>query len=247
VTPRHAAVAVVGAGDFIGGAIAERFAAEGYRVFGGRRSADKLGPLAARISAAGGRFEARGLDARVESEVAAFIADADADQPLEVVVFNVGGNVTFPIVETTERVFRKVWEMACQAGFLTGREAARRMLARGGGSIFFTGATASVRGGAGFTAFASAKAGLRSVAQSMARELGPRNIHVAHLVIDAGVDTAFVRERIAAARGADAVAGLAPDTLMNPSSIAEAYWRLHCQTRDAWTFELDLRPYGERF
>jgi len=247
VTPRHAAVAVVGAGDFIGSAIAERFAAEGYRVFGGRRSADKLGPLAARIAAAGGRFEARGLDARVESEVAAFIADADADQPLEVAVFNVGGNVTFPIVETTERVFRKVWEMACHAGFLTGREAARRMLARGGGSIFFTGATASVRGGAGFSAFASAKAGLRSVAQSMARELGPRNIHVAHLVIDAGVDTAFVRERIAAARGADAVAGLAPDTLMNPSSIAEAYWRLHCQTRDAWTFELDLRPYGERF
>ena len=247
MTPRHAAVAVVGAGDFIGGAIAERFAAEGYRVFGGRRTADKLGPLAARIAAPGGRFEGRGLDARVESEVAAFIAEADADQPLEVVVFNVGGNVSFPLVETTERVFRKVWEMACHAGFLTGREAARRMLARGGGSIFFTGATASVRGGAGFTAFASAKAGLRSVAQSMARELGPKNIHVAHLVIDAGVDTAFVRERIAAARGAEAVAQLAPDTLMNPSSIAEAYWRLHCQTRDAWTFELDLRPYGERF
>jgi NAD(P)-dependent dehydrogenase (short-subunit alcohol dehydrogenase family) len=244
---RDAAVAVVGAGDFIGGAIAERFAQEGYRVFGGRRTADKLAPLAQRIEAAGGRFEARGLDARVESQVAAFIAEADADQPLEVVVFNVGGNVSFPLVETTERVFRKVWQMACQAGFLTGREAARRMLARGGGSIFFTGATASVRGGAGFTAFASAKAGLRSVAQSMARELGPRNIHVAHLVIDAGVDTAFVRERIAAARGPDAVAALALDTLMNPSSIAEAYWRLHSQTRDAWTFELDLRPYGERF
>jgi len=153
--------------------------------------------------------------------------------------------VNFPILETTERVFRKVWEMACQAGFFTGREAARRLLDRGGGSIFFTGATASVRGGVGYAAFASAKAGLRAVAQSMARELGPQNIHVAHLIIDAGVDTAFVRQRIATARGADALETLAPDTLMEPRSIAEAYWALHQQTRDAWTFELDLRPYAE--
>jgi NAD(P)-dependent dehydrogenase (short-subunit alcohol dehydrogenase family) len=245
--PKDAAVAVVGAGDFIGGAIAKRFAAEGYQVFGGRRNADKLADLADQIAAAGGRFEARALDARLEDQVSAFIAEADADQPLEVVVFNVGGNVNFPLVETTERVFRKVWEMACHAGFLTGREAARRMIARGAGSIFFTGATASMRGGAGFAAFASAKAGLRSVAQSMARELGPQNIHVAHLTIDAGVDTAFVRQRIDAARGEGAAADLAPDTLMNPSSIAEAYWQLHQQSRDAWTFELDLRPYGERW
>jgi NAD(P)-dependent dehydrogenase (short-subunit alcohol dehydrogenase family) len=248
VTPipsRQAAVAVVGAGDFIGAAIAERFAAEGYRVFGGRRRADQLAPLKTRIEAAGGRFEARALDARDEAQVAAFMAEADADQPLEAVIFNVGANVNFPILETTERVFRKVWEMACEAGFLTGREAARRMLARGAGSIFFTGATASVRGGVGYAAFASAKAGLRAVAQSMARELGPRNIHVAHLVIDAGVDTAFVRQRIAAARGADALTHLAPDTLMNPASIAEAYWGLHRQTPDAWTFELDLRPFAE--
>jgi NAD(P)-dependent dehydrogenase (short-subunit alcohol dehydrogenase family) len=253
VTPipsRQAAVAVVGAGDFIGAAIAERFAAEGYRVFGGRRRADQLAPLKTRIEAAGGRFEARALDARDEAQVAAFMAEADADQPLEAVIFNVGANVNFPILETTERVFRKVWEMACEAGFLTGREAARRMLARGAGSIFFTGATASVRGGVGYAAFASAKAGLRAVAQSMARELGPRNIHVAHLVIDAGVDTAFVRGRIVAARGGGkageaALAELAPDTLMNPASIAEAYWRLHRQTPDAWTFELDLRPFAE--
>ncbi|HWA59865.1 MAG TPA: SDR family NAD(P)-dependent oxidoreductase [Caulobacteraceae bacterium] len=244
---RNASVAVVGAGDFIGGAIAKRFAAEGYRVFGGRRNGEKLAPLKAEIEAAGGRFEARTLDARSEDEVTAFIAEADADQPLEAVIFNVGANVNFPVTETTERVFRKVWEMACYAGFLTGREAAKRLLARGGGSIFFTGATASVRGGAGYTAFASAKAGLRSVAQSMARELGPKNIHVAHLIIDAGVDTDFVRGRIAAARGEEALAELAPDTLMNPASIGQAYWSLHTQTRDAWTFELDLRPYGERW
>ncbi|MGI8841126.1 MAG: SDR family NAD(P)-dependent oxidoreductase [Caulobacteraceae bacterium] len=242
-----ASVALVGAGDFIGAAIAERFAAEGYRVFGGRRRPEQLAPLTAKIEAAGGRFEARALDARLEDQVAAFMAEADAVQPLEVAIFNVGANVSFPILETTERVFRKVWEMACEAGFLAGREAARRMLARGAGSIFFTGATASMRGGEGYAAFASAKAGLRAVAQSMARELGPRNIHVAHLIIDAGVDTAFVRQRIAAARGEVALAELAPDTLTNPSSIAEAYWRLHQQTRDAWTFELDLRPFAERW
>lgn len=242
---RNASVAVVGAGDFIGGAIARRFAAEGYRVHGGRRQGEKLVPLEDEIAASGGSFRGHSLDARSEESLTAFLDDADRDAPLEVCVFNVGANVNFPLLDTTERVFRKVWEMACYAGFLTGREAARRMLAHGRGSIFFTGATASVRGGKGYAAFASAKAGLRALAQSMARELAPRNIHVAHLVIDAGVDTAWVRERIAASRGSDAAATLPPDTLMNPASIAETYWQLHRQPRDAWTHELDLRPYGE--
>jgi NAD(P)-dependent dehydrogenase (short-subunit alcohol dehydrogenase family) len=244
---RNAAVAVVGAGDFIGAAICEKFAAEGYRVFGGRRRGEELEPLKARIAGAGGRFEGRSLDARKEDEIAAFLDWADADQPLEAVIFNVGANVNFPILETTERVFRKVWEMACEAGFFTGREAARRLLARGGGSIFFTGATASVRGGVGYAAFASAKFGLRAVAQSMARELGPQGIHVAHLIIDSGVDTAFVRERIKARGGEEAVANIQPDQLMNPASVGEAYWMLHSQHRDAWTHELDIRPYGERW
>jgi NAD(P)-dependent dehydrogenase (short-subunit alcohol dehydrogenase family) len=243
--PRNAAVAVVGAGDYIGSAIAERFAAEGYLVFAGRRNGDQLAPLKAKIEAAGGRCEARTLDARSEEAITAFLAEADAAQPLEVVVFNVGANVNFPVVETTERVFRKVWEMACYAGFLTGREAAKIMLEHGGGSIFFTGATASMRGGKGYAAFAAAKFGLRAVAQSMARELGPRNIHVAHLVIDSGVDTAFVRGRIAAAQGKEAAENIEPGRLMEPSSIAEAYWTLHQQSRDGWTQELDLRPYGE--
>jgi len=242
---RDAAVAVVGAGDFIGAAIAERFAAEGYKVFCGRRNGDQLAELKARIEAAGGAFDGRSLDARQETDIEAFIDWADTDQPLEAVIFNVGANVNFPLLDTTERVFRKVWEMACEAGFFTGRAAARRMLERGSGSIFFTGATASVRGGIGYAAFASAKAGLRAVAQSMARELGPKNIHVAHLIIDAGVDTAFVRQRITAARGAEALESLAPDTLMEPASIAQAYWMLHQQSRDGWTFELDLRPYAE--
>lgn len=242
---RYATAAVIGAGDYIGSAIARRFAAEGYTIFAGRRTVEKLEKLKQDIEAAGGSCVARGLDARKEEEVTAFLQEADAHAPLEVVIINPGANVQFPIVETTERVFRKVWEMACYAGFLAGRESAKLMLARGRGTILFTGATASVRGGAGYAAFSSAKAGLRNLAQSMARELGPKNIHVAHLIIDAGVDTQFVRERIKA-HGADPDA-LPPDTLMNPESVASAYWYLHSQSRDGWTFELDLRPYAERW
>jgi NAD(P)-dependent dehydrogenase (short-subunit alcohol dehydrogenase family) len=242
---RNATCAVIGAGDYIGSAIAKRFAAEGYTVFAGRRTAEKLQKLKSEIEAAGGECIARGLDARKEEDVTAFLQEADAHAPLDVVVINPGANVMFPITETTERVFRKVWEMACYAGFLAGRESAKLMLTRGSGTILFTGATASIRGGAGYAAFSSAKAGLRNVAQSMARELGPKNIHVAHLIIDAGVDTEFVRERIKAA-GGDPNA-LPPDTLMDPESVANAYWYLHSQSRDGWTFELDLRPYAERW
>jgi NAD(P)-dependent dehydrogenase (short-subunit alcohol dehydrogenase family) len=235
---------VVGAGDHIGSAIAKRFAAGGFTLAVGRRNAEKLEPLVKEIEAAGGRARGFAFDARDEENVQATFATIERELgPLEVVVFNPGANVNFPITETTSRVFRKVWEMACFGGFLTGREAARVMLPRRRGSIFFTGATASLRGGKGYAAFASAKFGLRALAQSMARELGPANIHVAHLVIDAGVDTAFVRERIQAA-GRDPNS-LPADSLMNPASIGEAYWMLHQQTRDAWTFELDLRPHRE--
>ena len=244
-SPRKATAAVIGAGDFIGSAIAERFAREGYTVFAGRRTAEKLQPLVEKIENAGGRCIGRGLDARREEDVIAFLDAADNEAPLEVCIFNPGANVNFPILETTERVFRKVWEMACYGGFLVGREAARRMLPHGRGTILFTGATASLRGGKGYSAFASAKFGLRAVAQSMARELGPKNIHVAHLIIDAGVDTAFVRERIRERGGQTAVSAIQPDQLMNPQSVANAYWYLHTQERDGWTFELDLRPYGE--
>jgi NAD(P)-dependent dehydrogenase (short-subunit alcohol dehydrogenase family) len=242
---RNATAAIVGAGDFIGSAIAERFAAEGFTVFAGRREGAKLASLEQTVAQAGGTLFARSVDARVEESVTAFLQEADACAPLEVCIFNVGANVNLPILETTERVFRKVWEMACYGGFLTGREAARLMLARGRGSIFFTGATASLRGGSGYAAFASAKFGLRAVAQSMARELGPQNIHVAHLIIDAGVDTAWVRQRIAAREGADAE--IEPGRLMRPTAVAEAYWSLHQQPPDAWTFEHEIRPAAERW
>jgi NAD(P)-dependent dehydrogenase (short-subunit alcohol dehydrogenase family) len=224
---RHATAAVIGAGDYIGGEIAKKFAAEGFTVFAGRRNADKLAPLVK------------------EDEITAFLAEADRHAPLEVCIFNVGANVNFPILDTTERVFRKVWEMACYGGFLAGREAARLMLPRAKGNIFFTGATASLRGGIGYAAFASAKFGLRAVAQSMARELGPKNIHVAHLIIDSGVDTEWVRQRRLAALGPGALDD--PDLLMPPASVADAYWQLYSQPRSAWTFEMEIRPFGEKW
>src|SRR5271156_3600204 len=242
---RNATVAVVGAGDFIGGEIAKKFASEGFTVFVGRRQGEKLAPLVKEIESAGGEVFGRTLDARKEDEGVSFLGDADKHAPLEVCVFNIGANVNFPIVDTTERVFRKVWEMACYSGFLAGREAARLMLRRGKGNIFFTGATASMRGGPGFAAFASAKFGLRAVAQSMARELGPKNIHVAHLVIDSGVDTAWVRERREQLWGKEALNN--PDLLMPPASVAASYWQLYQQPRSAWTFELEIRPFGEKW
>ncbi|WP_428395334.1 SDR family NAD(P)-dependent oxidoreductase [Lichenicoccus sp.] len=242
---RHKTAAIIGAGDFIGAAIARRFAAEGYTVFIGRRHGEKLEPLRREIEAAGGRVVASSLDARDEAQVVAFVEAAEAHAPLEVCVFNVGANVAFPLVETTSRVFRKVWEMACFAGFLAGREAARHMLPRGHGSIFFTGATAGLRGGIGYAAFASAKFGLRAVAQSAARELGPRGIHVAHLVIDAGVDTSWVRERLRERGGDEAIDAIQPGQLMRPQAVADAYWALHQQPVDAWTFEQEIRPFRE--
>jgi NAD(P)-dependent dehydrogenase (short-subunit alcohol dehydrogenase family) len=244
---KNATVAVIGAGDYIGSAITKKFASEGFTIFAGRRNGDKLAPLVTDIEATGGRIFARSLDARKEEEVTAFLQDADREAPLEACIFNIGANVQYPLLDTTERVFRKVWEMACYSGFLAGREAARLMLPRGRGALFFTGATASLRGGAGFAAFAAAKFGLRAVAQSAARELGPQNIHVAHLIIDSGVDTAWVRERIKDREGEDALKTLDPNRLMRPEAVAETYWQLYQQPRDAWTFELEIRPFGEKW
>ena len=237
---------VVGAGDYIGAAIARRFAAGGYTICLGRRNGDKSAGLAKEITEAGGEAYAYTLDAREETQIEERFAAIESDiGPLEVVISNPGGNVNFPIRDTTHRVFYKVWLMACLTGFLTGREAAKYMVPRGKGSIFFTGATASLRGGSGFAAFASAKFALRGLAQSMARELGPEGIHVAHLIIDAGVDTAFVKERYRD-RGIDPD-GLPLHTLMNPESVGEAYWTLHNQTPDAWSHEIDLRPFREKW
>jgi NAD(P)-dependent dehydrogenase (short-subunit alcohol dehydrogenase family) len=231
-------VAVIGAGDHIGAGIVRKFAAEGFVVHAGRRKGEKLAPLL------GGTVTGRSLDAREPDDVAAFLAESEAVAPLDLVVFNVGANVQFPLLETTDRVFRKVWEMACFAGFVTLREAAAIMLPRSQGKIFVTGATAGMRGNPGYAAFSAAKSGLRAVAQSAARELWPQGLHVAHLVIDAGVDTAWVRARVEERIGAEALAAQ-PDLLMPPEAVAEAYWALYQQPKSAWTFEQEIRPFGE--
>jgi len=232
---------VVGAGEATGGAIARRFAREGYTACVTRRSADKLAPLVAQIEAAGDRARAFGSDARREEQVVALFEEIERDVgPIEVCVFNVGGNVRFPIREMTARVYTKTWEMAALGGFLVGREAARVMAPRGHGTILFTGATASLRGGKGFAAFAGAKHALRALAQSMARELGPEGIHVAHVVIDGGIDTPFIRENFP-----ERYALKSKDGILDPEAIAEAYWQLHRQPRNAWTHEMDLRPWME--
>jgi NAD(P)-dependent dehydrogenase (short-subunit alcohol dehydrogenase family) len=237
------AALIIGAGDATGGAIARRFAREGLVSCVVRREVDHLRGLVQQIEDAGGRAMPFGCDARDEDQVVALFQTIERDiGPLEVVVFNIGANVRFGIADTTSRVFRKVWEMGCFAGFLAGREAARVMVPRGRGTILFTGATASLRGGNGFAAFASAKHGLRALAQSMARELGPQGIHVAHTVIDGAIDTAFIAQNFP-----ERYALKDRDGILNPEHIAEAYWQLHLQPRSAWTHELDLRPWMESF
>ena len=239
---RKAAV-IIGAGDATGGAIARRFAKGGYTACVTRRSADKLAPLIEEIEAAGGEARGFGSDARKEEEAVALFETVEREVgPVEVFVFNIGANVNFPILEMTERVYRKVWEMAAYAGFLTGREAARAMVPRGKGTMIFTGATASLRGGAGFSAFAGAKFALRALAQSMARELGPKGIHVAHPIIDGAIDTAFIRDTFP-----ERYKLKEQDGILQPDHIAEMYWQIHAQPRDAWTHELDLRPWMETF
>ena len=234
---------VIGAGDSTGGAIARRFAAGGYTACVTRREADKLTPLIQAIEQAGGQAHGFGSDARKEEEVIALVEQIERDiGAIEVLVFNIGANVPCSILEETARKYFKIWEMACFGGFLNGREVARRMVKRQRGTILFTGATAGLRGSANFAAFAGAKHALRALAQSMARELGPQNIHVAHIVVDGAIDTEFIRTQFP-----ERYALKDQDGILNPDHIAQNYWHLHTQPRDAWTFELDLRPFMERW
>jgi NAD(P)-dependent dehydrogenase (short-subunit alcohol dehydrogenase family) len=239
----HGVCLVIGAGDGLGASVAHAFAREGLRVCVTRRprNNEAVDKLAEAIRTEGGEAHAFGLDARVEDDVVALVERIEREiGPIEVLVFNIGANVRFPIVETTTRVYSKVWEMAALAGFFASREAARGMIKRGRGTMLFTGATASVRGGSGFSAFAGAKHALRALAQSLARELGPKGIHVAHVVIDGAIDGAFIRGLMP-----DAAEKLARDEILVPDEIAKNYVWLHRQKRSAWTFEMDLRPWSE--
>ncbi|MBG6286252.1 MULTISPECIES: SDR family oxidoreductase [Pseudomonas] len=236
-------VLVIGAGDATGGAIARRFAREGYVACVTRRSADKLQPLVDAIRAEGGEAHGFASDARKEEAVIELVETIERDiGPIEAFVFNIGANVPCSILEETARKYFKIWEMACFSGFLTGREVAKRMVKRQRGTILFTGATAGLRGASGFAAFAGAKHGIRALAQSMARELGPMGLHVGHVVVDGAIDTEFIRENFP-----QKYAQKDQDGILDPEHIADSYWYLHSQPRDAWTFELDLRPWIERW
>ena len=236
---------IIGAGVSTGSAITRKFAEMGYHVCPVRRERNfsELEKLANDIKEDGYSATPFGVDARDEDAIAKLFKEVEENiAPIDVVVFNPGANVFFPIEETTARVYKKVWEMAAFAGFLTGREAAKYMKKRGHGSIFFTGATASIRGGAGFSAFSGAKFALRSLSQSMARELGPQGIHVTHFIIDGAIDTPFIKENFP-----DTYALKEKDGILQPKEIAEAYWNIHVQHPSAWTQEMDLRPYMEKF
>jgi len=232
---------IVGAGDFLGAAIAKRFAAEGYFACVTRRRGEGLGALVEAIRNEGGKAEGYYSDARDEDQVVELVDTIERTiGPIEVFVFNVGGNVKFGLLETTKRVYTKVWEMCALAGFLNAREVARVMLARGRGTMIFTGATASLRGAAGFAAFAGGKHALRALAQSMARELGPKGLHVAHVVIDGPIDTDATRQLFP-----EFFASRPKDGILQPDDIAQTYWTLHAQPRSAWTHEVDVRPHVE--
>ncbi|WP_445570715.1 SDR family oxidoreductase [Pseudomonas sp. E102] len=236
-------VLVVGAGDATGGAIARRFAREGFVACVTRRSADKLEPLVNSIRDEGGDAHGFACDARNEDEVIGLIEQIEVQiGPIEAFIFNIGANVPCSILEETARKYFKIWEMACFSGFLNAREVAKRMVKRQRGTILFTGATAGLRGASGFAAFAGAKHGVRALAQSMARELGPMNVHVAHVIVDGAIDTAFIRDNFP-----EKYATKDEDGILDPEHIAENYWYLHTQPRDAWTFELDVRPWSERW
>lgn len=234
---------VIGAGDATGGAIAKRFAQGGYISCMTRRNAEKLAPLIAEIEADGGRAFGFSSDARKEEQVIELIEQIESSiGPVEVMIFNIGANVPCSILEETARKYFKIWEMACFSAFLNGREVAKRMVQRERGTIIFTGATAGLRGSAYFAAFAGAKHALRALAQSMARELGPRNIHVAHVVVDGAIDTEFIRSSFPAIYEKKD-----QDGILNPVHIAENYWHIAHQPRDAWTHEIDLRPWMEQW
>ncbi len=233
---------IVGGGDHLGSAIARRFAIEGFHIVATRRKGD-LAPLVKEIEALGTSATALHSDARDEAQVVELIDKVEAELgPISVAIFNVGGNVRFSICETTARVYRKVWEMCAFAGFLVGREVAKRMLPRQQGTIIFTGASASLRGSSGFAAFAGGKHALRALAQSMARELGPQGIHVAHVVVDG-----LIQNEATAPFLPDVFASKEKDGVIQPDDLAHIYWQIHSQPRTAWTFEQDARPFSEQW
>jgi NAD(P)-dependent dehydrogenase (short-subunit alcohol dehydrogenase family) len=232
----------VGASQGVGAAVARRFAREGHPVALAGRNAEKLEATAAEMVAGGAKVAFCVGDASLAADARRFVGAASALAPLGIAVHNAGSNMPAPFLDVTEARFEQHWREHCLGGFQTAHAAVPALLEQGGGTLIFTGASGSLRGKANFAPFASAKAALRALAQSLAREFGPRNIHVGHVVIDGG---------IAGERLLSRVPGLAEqrgeDGMLSIDAIAEAYWMLHNQHRSAWTHELDLRPWAETF
>lgn len=241
VTQRPIAL-IVGAGDHLGSAIARRFAIEGFHIVATRRRGN-LDSLVSDVQALGSEATPFYSDARDEEQVTTLINEVETELgPISVAVFNVGGNVQYSVTETTTQVYRKVWEMCALAGFLVGREVAKKMLLRNKGTIIFTGASASLRGNSGFSAFAGGKHALRALAQSMSRELGPQGIHIAHVIVDGLIENEATKQFLP-----DLFASKGKDGIIQPNDLAEVYWQLHSQPKTAWSFEQDVRPYAEQW
>ena len=232
----------VGASQGLGAAAARRLAREGLHVVVAGRTAAKVEQVVAEIRASGGKANALVGDASIEDDVAQFVEQAERIGPMALALHNAGSNRRDSFLELERADFEALWREHCLGGFLVGREVARRMVPRGRGTMLFTGASGSLRGKAMFAAFAAAKAGLRAVSQSMARELGPKGIHVAHVVIDGGIAGARLLGRMPELKEQRG-----PDGLLDIEAIAETYWQIHRQPRSAWTQELDLRPWAETF
>ena len=243
---RIAVVIGVGAEIGLGAALCRRFASEGLHVLIAGRTPSKLAQVVRSISAAGGSAEAVPMDATSETDVVKLfdraMAPGNGREAAELIVYNAAGNQKVDFRELSAELFERFWRVGCFGGFLVGREAARRLVPLGRGTVIFTGASASLRGKPGYAQFAAAKAGLRMIAQSMAREYGPSGIHVAHVVIDGGIDGERLRSR-----RPETVRDRGEDGLLNIEAIAEAYWQIHRQARSAWTHEIDLRPFKEPF
>ncbi len=242
---RKAVVVGVGAEQGLGAALCRRFAREGYHVLVAGRTPAKVDQVARTIAAAGGRAEPVTTDVTSEKDVVALFdraMAADGSAPADLVVFNAGNNFPHDFRTLSASAFEESWRVGCFGGFLVGREAARRLAPLGRGTVIFTGASGSLRGRPSFASFAAAKAGLRAVAQAMAREFGPQGLHVAHVVIDGGIDGDRINSRFPQRREQ-----VGPNGMLNIDAIAETYWQIHRQQSSAWSHEVDLRPFKEPF
>lgn len=241
-----AVVVGVGTEQGLGAALCRKFAAQGHHVLVAGRTQQKVSRVVETLIASGGSGEAVVTDATREAEVVRLfdrsMAPGDGFAPTDLVVFNAGNNRQVPFRDMDAALFEEFWRVGCFGGFLVGREAARRLVPLGRGTVVFTGASASLRGKAGFAQFAAAKAGLRMISQSMAREFGPQGLHVAHVLIDGGINGERVRTL-----APERAKALGEDGMLDIDAIAETYWQLHRQHRSAWTQEVDLRPFKESF